>query len=128
MASRLLKADSAVAFAIQADLDAAGMKAFTPIEFLTHREVMPLEAQSRAAHAAVQMAPAVPDRMPGRTFGERRHWFGSVRLLTSIGSLGRSRHGDNVPIRNPGANVKVRRQELHRSSESGSGDCKLAEG
>src|SRR6476646_6331938 len=63
-----MEAHSADAFAIQADFDTAGMKAFTPIEFLSHRKVMPLEAQPSAAHAAMQMAPAVPDRMPNRTF------------------------------------------------------------
>ena len=45
----IVDADAAVAFEIQADLDAAGMKTFTPIKFLTHLEVVPLEAQARAA-------------------------------------------------------------------------------
>ena len=77
-----MEAHPAVAFPIQADFDTAGMKAFTPIEFFRHRKVMPLEAQPGATHAAMQMAPAVPDRMPDRTFGERRQL---VSLVASIG-------------------------------------------
>jgi len=96
-----MEAHSTVAFAIQADFDTAGMKAITPIEFLSHRKVMPLEAQSSATHAAMQVAPAVSDRMPDRPFGERRQMVGLV--VDFDWSLGRLRHADNVPIRNPGA-------------------------
>ena len=65
-----VESDPPVAFEIQADFDAAGMKAFAPIEFLARLEVVPLETHARAAHAAVQMPPAVANRAPRRTFGE----------------------------------------------------------
>src|SRR3984893_13471585 len=66
----LVQGDASVAFAVEADFNAAGMKAFSPIEFFTHREVMPLETEPRVAHAAVQMMPALPDRVPDRAFGK----------------------------------------------------------
>jgi hypothetical protein len=57
-------------------------KAFTPIKFLAHREVVPLEAQARAGYASVQMPPTITDGMPSRAFGERRRdaKFGRSRL------------------------------------------------
>ena len=88
---------AAVAFAIQADFDAAGMKTFTPIKFLAYREVMPLEAQARAGYAAVQMPPTVTDRMPCRAFGERRRDAKFGFVVDFDLTLSGSRHGDNVP-------------------------------
>ena len=114
-----MEAHPAVAFPIQADFDTAGMKAFTPIEFFRHRKVMPLEAQPGATHAAMQMAPAVPDRMPDRTFGERRQL---VSLVVDFDwSHGKPRHADNLPIRNPGARGKtgVRSSGVQNSEEQG---------
>src|ERR1700739_3998571 len=54
----IVEGDSAVALAIQADLESAGMKTFSPIEFLRHGKIMPFEAQARLANAAMQRAPA----------------------------------------------------------------------
>jgi hypothetical protein len=73
------------------------MKTFTPIKFLTHREVVPLEAQARAGYAAVQMPPTVTDGMPRRAFGERRRNAKFGRVVDFDLALCRSRHGDNVP-------------------------------
>ena len=67
----LVETDTAFAFEVQADLDAVRMKTPAPIEFLVRLEVVPLETHARAAHAAVQMPPAVANSAPRRTFGER---------------------------------------------------------
>jgi hypothetical protein len=93
----IVDGDAAVAFAIQADFDAAGMKTFTPIKFLTHREVVPLEAQAHAGYAAVQMPPTITDGMPSRAFGEGRHDAEFGRAVDFDLTLCGSRHGDNVP-------------------------------
>ena len=61
------------AFEIQADFDAAGMKTSAPVKCPAGFEVMPLKTHSAAMHTAVQMPPAVANRAPHRTFGERRH-------------------------------------------------------
>jgi len=92
----IVDGDAAVAFAIQADFDAAGMKTFTPIKFLTHREVVPLEAQARAGYAAVQMPPTITDGMPRRAFGERTRDAKFSRAVDFDLTLCGSRHGDNV--------------------------------
>src|SRR5580704_10638938 len=67
----------------------------------------------------MQVAPAVSDRMPDRPFGERRQMVGLA--VDFDWSLGRLRHADNVPIRNPGASPNqekgVRRQESGARSQ-----------
>jgi hypothetical protein len=99
---------AAVAFAIQADFDAAGMKAFTPIKFLAHREVVPLEAQARTGYAAVQMPPTITDGMPSRAFAERRRDAKFGRVVDFDLMLSGSRHGDNVPSCARRANIFLR--------------------
>jgi hypothetical protein len=93
----IVDGDPAVAFTIQANFDAAGMKTFTPIKFLAYRKVVPLEAQARAGYAAVQMPPTVTDRMPCRAFGERRRDAKFGFVVDFDLTLSGSRHGDNVP-------------------------------
>src|SRR5262252_2377057 len=66
----VVKGDASVSLAIQADLNAAGVKTPTPIQFLTHREVVPLEAHSHTAYAAVQMPPTLTGGTPERALGE----------------------------------------------------------
>lgn len=81
------------------------MKTFTPIKFLAHREVVPLEAQARAAYASVQMPPTITDGMPGRAFGERRRDAKFGRVVDFDLTLFGSRHGDNVPSYARRANI-----------------------
>ena len=90
--------DTALAFEIQADLDAAGMKTFAPVKFRVRLEVVPLEAHARAAHTAVEMPPALANRAPHRAFGERGRDGGVTGFAIYNRSLGRFRHGDNVPV------------------------------
>ena len=107
-----VETDAAIAFEVQADFDAAGMKTFAPVEFLVRLEIMPLKAHARATHAAVQMPPAVADRAPRRAFGERG--------ATLIRGVDCSRfvvfpfwHGDNVPFSWRRANIlSSSRQEM----------------
>ena len=64
--------NAAIAFKVQANFNAAGMKTYSPIKFIARLKIMPLETHARAMHAAVQMPPAVANRAPCRTFGEQR--------------------------------------------------------
>ena len=73
------------------------MKTLAPVEFCTGLEIVPFEAHARAAHAAVQMPPAVTDRAPCRAFGERGRDGGFTRVAVFNLPFGRFRHGDNVP-------------------------------
>ena len=100
-----VEGDVPVAGKVQADLDAAGMKTFAPVKFRVRFEIVPLEAHARAAHAAVQMPPAVANRMPRRTFGERRR-HGEFRRIGGFRPLfDRFRHDHNVPFLAPRANI-----------------------
>ena len=90
-------ADAAFAFEVQADLDAAGMETFAPVEFRVRLEIVPLETHARAAHAAVQMPPAVADASPQGAFGERGRGGGFARCAVFNYSFCRFGHGDNVP-------------------------------
>jgi hypothetical protein len=74
------------------------MEAFSPVEFFPDREVMPLEAQTGVAHAAVQMAPALPDRIPDRAFGEHRSLFQPGFFMDVTWAFSGCSHGDNVSI------------------------------
>jgi len=75
------------------------VKTPTPIQFLTHREVVPLEAHSHTAYAAVQMPPTLTDGTPERALGENRFDgdFGRVVHLDP-GHCRWAWHGDNLPI------------------------------
>src|SRR5208337_1593575 len=55
----LVVRDPSVAFEIQADLDAAGMKTPAPVKFHIRFEVMPLKARAPVRQTAVQMPPAI---------------------------------------------------------------------
>src|SRR5580700_10170960 len=90
------------------------MKAFSPIKLFPDREVMPLEAETRITHAAVQMAPALPDRIPDRAFGEHWSLFQPGFFMDVTWALRRSGHGDNVSIWAPRANSF--RDRSYRSS------------
>ena len=68
-----VECDLSVAFEIQADFDAAGMKTSAPVKCPAGFEVMPLKTHTAAMHTAVQMPPAIANRAPHRTFGERGH-------------------------------------------------------
>ena len=94
-----VETDAAIAFEVQANLDAAGMKTFAPVEFFVRTfEIMPLEAHARATHAAVQMPPAIADRAPRGAFGERGRDIDFSRIAVFDLLFGRFGHGDNVPF------------------------------
>jgi hypothetical protein len=60
---------------IQADFHAARMKAPAPVQFRMGLEIVPLETDTDAAHAAMEVAPAVADRDPGGPFGKNNGVF-----------------------------------------------------
>jgi hypothetical protein len=81
--------DPAVAFKIQANLDAARMKRFSPIKLRAGSfEIVPLEARARMCDAAVQMPPAIADRAPERTLGKRGKIFRVTALDLFSGRFG----------------------------------------
>lgn len=63
--------DTSVAGEIEADFDAAGMKALRPVHFVARGEVMPLEAETEFAIVAVQLTPACAHAFPGFGFTKR---------------------------------------------------------
>src|SRR4030095_5524890 len=68
---------------VQADLDAPGVKAATPVHVAVRFQLMPLEAESVAPEAASQLTPFGADRRPDSILAQpglrwRTHRNGSV--------------------------------------------------
>jgi hypothetical protein len=87
-----------IAFEIQADFDAAGMKTLALIEFPVRLEVVPLKTHACAAHAAMQMPPTIANRAPHRSFCERRRDLAVGRLDGFSKLLWKRRHGRQCAI------------------------------
>lgn len=65
---------------VQADLDAAGMKALRPIQRLRSGEVVPLDTNAVLAIAPMQTLPTATEGVPDAGFGE----IASGRLMCLI--------------------------------------------
>jgi hypothetical protein len=94
---RPVETDSPLPFQVQADFNGAGMKTSSPIKLRARLEIMPLEADPGAEHAAMQMPPPLADLPPRRNFCEYRRdiKFNDVARVNFFS--GCLRHGDNVP-------------------------------
>ena len=83
-------ADRAPAFHVQAELDAARMKAQAPIERPLRPEIVPFDADPEAVEIAIELPPTLRDRAPGAAL-RRRFIDGNHRAnLTGVAAANAS--------------------------------------
>jgi hypothetical protein len=82
--ARPVALNEAVAFQVQAKLDAARVKTRGPIQFVARKKIVPLDAESESVKISKQRLPSAPDISPG--------WCLAKKISIASGFISRTFH------------------------------------